>query len=160
VVEDVPGCYLLADALTGLLKRRYMKSAFPIPPATFALMLVVGGVGFVLPIRLATASALVRPVARGILWIALPLGAAACFALMVRGGGFLAVHAGMAGFSLLTMMAGSFWVELARNRHRVAERNRRAVDNFQVTPDGTLTLAPPLRRSLRAEAPPAPPAAG
>jgi CHASE2 domain-containing sensor protein len=53
VLSDVPGCYLLADAFAGLLDRRYVKSAFPVPTVTFAILLAVALLGSVLPMVLA-----------------------------------------------------------------------------------------------------------
>jgi len=148
VVEDVPGCYLLADAVAGLLDRRYMKSAFPLPPATFLLMLAAGAAGCLLPIRLAAKDVFHEPRGRRYLWVVLVSLSASCFLVMIAARSYAAVHWAMAGFSLLAPMAGSFWVELARNRHRILDRNRRAIENFGLPTDGTITLAPKRRRSL------------
>ena len=67
------------------------------------------------------------------------------FAGMIGTAHVLTVHAGMAGFSLALPMMGSLWVELARNRHRVLERNRRAIEGFGLDSDGTMTIAPRRR---------------
>jgi hypothetical protein len=69
--------------------------------------------------------------------------AAGSFAVMVLTRSYATVHLGMAGFSLLVPMAGSFWVEFARNRHRHLDRDRRALDSPQADrapTDGTMTL--------------------
>ncbi|UCC30891.1 MAG: protein kinase, partial [Phycisphaerales bacterium] len=148
IVEDVPGCYLLADAVAGLLDGRYMKSASPLPPLTYLLMLAAGAAGCLLPIRLATKDVFHEPGHRRYLWAALLGLSASCFLVMVAARSYAVVNWGMVGFSLFAPMAGSFWVELARNRHRILDRNRRAIDNFGLTTDGTITLAPKRRRSL------------
>jgi hypothetical protein len=142
VIPDVPGCYLLADAIASLMDRRYIKSVFlQLPPATLTTMLILAGVGCLLPIKLAERKALERPVHRRLLWLGLIGLSAACFIVMVMTTNYASVHLGMAGFSLLTPMIGSFWVEFARNRHRVLDRNRRTVEDVRPATDGTVTLA-------------------
>ncbi len=146
IVKDVPGCYLIADAVAGLLDRRYMRAAFPPAPVTFLCMLLVGAVGCVLPVRLAGRRMFERPSRRRLLWATLLTLSASCLAGMVLADTYAGVHLSMAGFSLATPMLGSFWVEFARNRHRIADRTRyrRAVESFGLTTGGTITL--PQRR--------------
>ena len=150
ITAGVPGCYLLADAVAGLLERRYMKSAFPLPPLKFLLMLTVAVVGCLLPVKLATARALEASRHRTMLWAALVGLSAACFLVMVLADGFAPVHLGMAGFALCLAMAGSFAVEFARNRHRVSDRRRRAIESFGLGSEGTITLPPKRPRPLPA----------
>jgi hypothetical protein len=139
IVNDVPGCHLLADAIAGLLDRRYMKSAIPLPATTFLSMLLVAAVGCVLPVKLATTAALERPAARRALWLAVSALSAASFLVMVLTKNRAAVHLGMAAFCLLAAMAGSFWVEFTRNRHRVLDRARRAVEDVGLATGGVDT---------------------
>jgi hypothetical protein len=141
IVERVPGIYLLADAITGLLGGRYMTSAFPPPPATFLVMLGLGAVGCLMPINLATRRVFHHRGPRRMVWALLLAAAALGYAGMVTTRNVVAVHAGMAAFSLLAPLAAALWVELARNRHRVLEDHRRAIDNLRLRMEGTLTLA-------------------
>jgi hypothetical protein len=148
IIDDVPGGYLLADAVVGLLDRRYLRSAFPLSPATFGGMLLVAVAGCMLPIRLAANRAIEQPRHRAMVWAALSGLAALSFAAMVLTRSWAAVHLGMAGLSLLAPMAGSFWVEFARNRHRILDRGRRAIDGVRPATEGTMTLNSQRWRSL------------
>ncbi|MCH8147721.1 MAG: protein kinase [Planctomycetes bacterium] len=145
VVEDVPGSYLQADAVASLLDGRYHRAAFPLAPATFLTMLVLATIGCLLPIRLATTRVVTSATFRRLAWSGMSLMGIVSFAGMIGTGHVLTVHAGMAGFSLALPMMGSLWVELARNRHRVLERNRRAIEGFGLDSDGTMTVAPRRR---------------
>ncbi|MCH7808847.1 MAG: CHASE2 domain-containing protein, partial [Planctomycetes bacterium] len=150
VIGDVPGCYLLGDAIAGLLKGRYFRSVLPLSPRTLAIMLLAAIVGCLLPIRLATMRVFEQRSGHRGLWVTLGALCALSFVVMVVSDDRLTLHVGMAGFSMLAPMAGAFWVEFARNRHRILETHRRAI--VDVTPglDGTLTLAPTQLKSLRA----------
>ncbi|HUU83496.1 MAG TPA: protein kinase [Phycisphaerae bacterium] len=147
-VRDVPGCYLMADAIVSLLDRRYVKSAFPLAPGTFGFMLLAAGVGCLLPVWLCAVSAIGRPSYRCGVWIVVLGLAALAFVVMTASRNYTAVHLGMAGFSLLAPMAGSLWVEFARNRHRILDRSRRAIDDVRTATEGTLTLSSRRWRSL------------
>ena len=149
IIEDVPGCYLLADAVAGLLDRRYWKSAFPLPATTFLAMLVVAVVGCLLPLKLAAFKTLDLVHSRQCLWATLIALSASCSLGVVLASSYWAVHLAMAGFCLLTPMAVSFWVELTRNRHRILDRNRRTSMNLNPATDGTITLASKRSTSLR-----------
>lgn len=151
VVGDVPGCYLLADAFANLLDRRYVKSGFPLSPATFSVMLVLALVGSVLPMTLAKRMKLEQPRDRRWLWFSLTVLAAVSFVVMVAASRWGTVHVGMAGFVLLTPMVGAFWVELARNRHRIVTRGKSVIEDFGLLMQGTLTL-PPRQRTSHQEA--------
>ncbi len=150
IVNDVPGCYLLADAVAGLLDGRYMTSAFPPTPMTFLGILLLGTVGCLMPIKLATNRIVERLRFRHILWIGLIGLAATAFLGMVLSESYTGVHLSMAGFALTTPMIGAFWVEFARNRHRIADKKRRAIETFGVGTSRTITLASRRRRSLTA----------
>ena len=145
IIDDVPGCYLLADATANLLGGGYTISAFPPAPTTFLMMLLLSVVGCLLPIRLAMWEVLERPRCRGMLWAVLTVALVAGFLAMMMTRTYFTVHLGMAVFSLLLPMAGSFWVEFVRNRHRILDRNRRAIGDHTLIADGTVTLAPKPR---------------
>lgn len=145
-IGQVPGCYLLADAIAGLLDQRYFKAAFPPILTTFTFTMILAAIGCLLPIRLAMMRVFERPESRSIAWVALLSLTTCSFAVMVVSDHVTAVHAGMAGFALFAAMSGSFWVEFARNRHRIADRNRRKMESIPLSTGGTVTL--PLKRSM------------
>ena len=140
-VDDVPGCYLLADAIAGLIDGGYVRSAFPLPAATFLSVLLLGGLGCTLAIGLGRLSLLQERRGRRTSWCLILAGATAGWLALVLSRNDAVVHAGLAGVSVLAPLAGSLWVELARNRHRIFERKRQAVEQLHVPIDGTLTLA-------------------
>ncbi len=141
IINDVPGCYLLADAIAGLLDRRYMKSTSLLPPATLLPMMLIAFVGCLLPIKLAKRREFERPHHRHLLWITLLTLSASSFLVMILSESCVAVHLGMVGFALLTPMTGSFWIEFVRNRHRIADKQRRGIDSFGLASSRTITLA-------------------
>ncbi len=147
IAQDVPGCHLLADAVAGMLDGGYIRSAFPLAPPTFLSMMLVGLVGCLLPIRLATIRRFHFPHYRRLVWVALLGLAPACWLVMVIARSYAGVHLGMAGFSLLIPMAGSLLVESARNRHRILDSKRRGFDSLAMPTDGTITLASKPRTS-------------
>lgn len=149
IIHDVPGCYLLADAVAGLLERRYVTAAFPLSPLTFVSMLLVAAVGCLLPIRLATRKELEKPFKRRLLLAALLALSASCVFGMTRANSYTGVHLAMGGLSLFFPMIGAFWVEFIRNRHRIADPNGNAFDNFVLTTGATLTMPRRRRRSLQ-----------
>lgn len=71
----------------------------------------------------------------------------ACWVVMIVTRSYAGVHLSMAGFSLLAPLAGSLWVESARNRHRVLDGQRQAFEPIDVPLVGTLTLASKPRTS-------------
>ncbi len=141
-VEDVPGCYLLADAVTGLLNQSYLKATNPLPASSLLGMLLVAAIGAVVPIKLAAADVFDRAVVRGALWLGLLALAAASLGVMVAAKTFAVVHVGMAGFCLAGPLAGAFAVEFARNRHRILDRSRRAIEEHSLGTRGTITVTP------------------
>ena len=151
VVDNVPGCYLLAEAISGLIEGRYVQWAFPLSPTTFLGCLLLAIAGWAASIRLATITSLEPAHHRSLLWIALFTLSASCLLVAILTNSFAAVHVGLAGFSLFVSMAGSFWVEFARNRHRVADRKRRAIESFGLgiePEEAGLTLPRKRPRSL------------
>lgn len=149
VVEDVPGCFLLANAVSGLLNGEFVEAAFPPRPITFLIMLVLATMGCVLPIRITTRRAFDRAINRQLLWIAVITTAACGFAVMVLSSSYVAVHLGMACFAMATPMTGSCWVEFARNRHRIVDRSQRGLQSLSLSTAGTLTLPQKQQTSFR-----------
>jgi len=140
-INSVPGCYLLGDAVAGLLDRRYLQLAFPLLLKTFLFVLLAALVGSLLPIGVARLSMFLQLRPRRRLWATLLVLAAVSFCLMLGTRDYAAVHVGMAGFSLLAPMAGSLWVEAARNRYRLLDRNREAIESLRLPPSDAIKLA-------------------
>jgi len=140
VVRDVPGCFLLGDAIAGMLSNRYLRCAFPLSARTLALVLTLAAVGCAVPPLLARLRILESSPARG----------GVCAAFVVLGGGgvglmtvaesFWAVHLGLAAAALSFPLAGAFWIEFARRRHVLRDRELKAVQSFQFDTGGTITL--------------------
>ena len=148
IQHDVPGCYLIADAVAGLLGRRQRVWAMPPPPTTFLSMLAIAVLATVASIRLAKLRLFDRTANRGVVIAGLVLTDGVCLAALPSLDSYWSVHAAMAGMSLAWPMSGALLVEFARNRHRIADRARREVETLQLSSDGTLTLAPPRPTSL------------
>jgi hypothetical protein len=131
----------MADAMAGLLDKRYMKSAFPLPPSTLVLVLFAAVVGCVVPLKVAGKETLEQSSHRQVMWAAL-LGMSGLSVLAITlTSTYAIVHIGMVGFSLVATMAGSFWVEFARNRHRLLDRSRSNLHSLTRSSSGTVTLA-------------------
>ncbi|MBI4717245.1 MAG: protein kinase [Planctomycetes bacterium] len=144
VVQDVPGCFLIGDAIAGLLNQRFLRSAIPPPPMTYLALLAVSLLGCFAPRWLASSPRLESRSARWGLGTALGASAATCFALAAISRNAVAVHAGLLGFCLSAALGASFWVEFIRNRHRMLDRSRRAVETFALVmnPAETVTSVP------------------
>jgi hypothetical protein len=147
IEESVPGCYLLGDLITGLLNRRYIRSAFVLPPEVFVTLLFLAVVGALAPLRLANQRAFEEPKNRQLLYGAASILVLGSYAALLFSRDAAMVHAGMVGFAVLLPMAGSFWVEFTRNRHRILERNRRRCLSLNADSSGTITLASRPRKS-------------
>ena len=101
-----------------------------------------------LPIRLANARKFDHKWPRRVLVVGLVGMAGVSFAAMAELETVWGVHLAMGGVAVALPLAGSFLVEFARNRHRIADRARREVESLRLSSDGTLTLAPPRLTSL------------
>jgi CHASE2 domain-containing sensor protein len=144
MVSGVPGCYLIADAIAGLLDRRYMQAAFPLRPGTYFPLLLLAAAGCLAPIRLATAQVFDRRRNRCAFGLAAAALAAGGWLLSSVSGSWWAVHLGLAFFAFLAPLTGSLWVEFARGRHRILEAGRRELELATPTAnEGTVTLASP-----------------
>ncbi len=142
VISGVPGCYLVGDAIDGLVRGAYVQTARLLETRTVLIMLLLAAGGCWLPVPLANWAVLGKRSHQRVLWMGLLGVSIACYGLMLVSKSFTAVHTVMSGFSLLAPMAGSFWVEFARNRHRVLDNRRRAIVDRSINVDGTLTLEP------------------
>lgn len=140
VIHDVPGVYLMGDAISGLLADRYLKSAFIPLPATLTLMLVLATIGCMVPLKFATRKYFEPQRNRNVLLISLAGLSAACYAAMCVAESYQMVHLGMAGCALLAPMCGSFMIEFSRNRHLILDAKRKTVESLQLEDDRTLTL--------------------
>jgi CHASE2 domain-containing sensor protein len=126
IIQDMPGVYLMADAITSLLDRQYVRLAFPLPFPTLLVMLVVAGVGCLVPVRLAAVRVFEKRSPRHAVQIALWAAAGASLLGAAATRDYAGVHLGLVSFALLMPMAGSFWIEFARNRHLQLDRARSA----------------------------------
>jgi len=151
MVHDVPGVYLIADAICGLAASRYLATAFLPLPATLAMLLMLAALGCVIPTRPAVLKAIEPPRRRPIVWGGLGALVTTSAVLMIWFESYSAVHLGMAGIALFLPMCGSLWVELARNRHRLLDRKRRSIESLQLEAERTLTMPHWRSKMLQAE---------
>lgn len=149
-VVGVPGVYLLADSVSGLLAGRYYKAAVPVRQSTFSLMMLFAVVGTLVPIGLTNTRLFEHRWQQRVLYgLVVALLATSGWAFLGTES-FVAVHLGMAGVALLVPLLGSFWIERTRNRHRVADRELQAVRGFQMDSGGTVTMPRRASTSMRA----------
>jgi hypothetical protein len=118
IVEDVPGCYLLADGVSALLANRYQRSLYPLTPEAYLVAVVFASLGCLVPTKLAVRSWLVSRRVRRVVLLGLMAGAIACVLLVASVRSWLGVHAAIAGLTACIAMTASFTIEFARNRHR------------------------------------------
>lgn len=130
IEDSVPGCYLLADAMTGMMNHHFLRLAYPLPLSTTVAILALAFAGCALAIPLAGGKWLDQLYGRYLSW-ALPgvltvVGAA----LLWNSENVLLVHGGMGLMALAVPMAGSLWVELTRNRLRRLDHRSRLLRPF------------------------------
>lgn len=125
---SVPGSYLLADCLVGLLDGRFQRAACPPHPAMMAAMLACAVAGCLIPVRLAPRSSFRRRRGRHALWAALAALTLLGWTVIVLSRQEVAVWTAVLGVCLWVPMAGSMWVELTRNRYRILEDRRLAIE--------------------------------
>ena len=119
IMDDVPGCYLLADALRGLLANRYLRSEAPLTASAFVGAAVLALFAcLVTPKVFASGWFHSRWARRGIL-IALLSGSLICALALTVVRSRLGVYATMFGTAICLAMAASFVIEFVRTRHRL-----------------------------------------
>lgn len=146
IVRDVPGCYLLADGVAGLIEQRFVRGFQGVAPY-FPLVLGLALFGCLSPIRAAGRASFDGDGARR--------GATALLGAVSIGGLVLTVSshqhavvlAGMGLFAVAAPMLGALRVEFARNRYRVLDRRRAALDRAADGADATATWMPRPRTS-------------
>ena len=127
---DVPGCFLQADAMSGLLSHQLLRLAHPLTLPTNLALLVCAFVGCAIAKPVAAGpwfdSAARRGGAYGLAGGLIMFG----LTIMCRSETSIVVHAGMGAVALAAPLAGSLWVEFTRNRHRMLDRQSRALRPF------------------------------
>jgi len=126
----VPGCYLHADALAGMLSQSLLRLAHPLSLGTHLVLLIGAFLGCVTAIPLVGSDwfdgAFRRRMLYGLATVLIFLG----IYLMCRCESFFLVHAGMVVVAIAAPLTGSAWVEFTRNRHRMLDRRSRALRPF------------------------------
>ena len=119
VIPDVPGVYLMADAISGLLANRYLRSETSLkafaPLAALGLLVCLTSPA--LAARSVFRSARVRKGTLG----GLLAGALACSVALVLVHNRAAVSATMTGTAVCLAMTASLTIEFTRNRYRMPE---------------------------------------
>ncbi|UCG31584.1 MAG: protein kinase [Phycisphaerales bacterium] len=119
IVEDVPGCYLLANAVSGLLANRYLKSESPLTKSAFVGVAVLALLACLVPPKLALWKCFGSVRGRVFALVVLAAGALGCTGVLVLTHSGVGVHAAMFGAAVCMAMAASFAIEFTRNRYRV-----------------------------------------
>jgi hypothetical protein len=145
--QGVPGSYLIADAIVGLLQNRYLSLAQPLAAITFLVVLVVAAAACLIPQRLARATFLQHHRNRAALYVLLWVMAALAWLTMLRSTNRAVVHAGMIGLAVMLPLIGSFWVEFARNRYWYLDRTRGDALSCKLSGEGTVTMPSMPERS-------------
>ncbi len=140
IEENVPGCFLMADAITGLLGRSYYQSMFPLPATTFMTMLLLAIVACLIPIGASTTGLLDTPRARRWTLLSLVVIATGSYACMVLSQQRAMVYLGAITVSITLPMAGSFWLECTRNRFRILDKKVRDANRLAADLSGTVTI--------------------
>ena len=123
LIDDVPGVYLIADAVNGLLTNRYLAAARA--PTSSLSRLAFGGAALcallacLLPRRLTARRWPASPAGRTAVVLALLALALICTVVMVMVHDWYAVHAAVLGAAACFAMAASFAIEFVRNRYRM-----------------------------------------
>ena len=118
VIPDVPGCFLVADGIAGLLAHQYFRPLFPISAGNYLAIIVLTLMGCAGAAR--TARRLPRLVHRHgrLVHVVLALGFLAGWAVLGMSRSWTGVHAGLGATALLGGATGAIWIERLRLRHR------------------------------------------
>lgn len=139
VEASVPGCFLHGDAMVGIMEHHFLRRPYPLSLPTSMAMLALAFAGCALAIPVASRPRFDRPARRRGAYGAAMAAAAAGALGMGRSEHVLLVHLFMGGAALATPLIGSLWVEFTRNRHRVLDRQTRALRPFG---SGSVSLEP------------------
>jgi CHASE2 domain-containing sensor protein len=119
IVENVPGCYLLTNAVCGLLANRYLKSESPLTKSAFVGVAVLALLACLVSPKLALWKCFGSRRGRVAVIVLLAAGGLACTAILVLTRSGVGVHAAMFGAAGCMAMAASLAIEFTRNRYRV-----------------------------------------
>ncbi|MGB2987023.1 MAG: protein kinase [Phycisphaerae bacterium] len=119
IIDDVPGCYLMADALSGLLANRYLRSETPLTVSAFVGVAIFAFLACLVPPKLSVSKQLGSRRARGGVVLVLLVGSIACALVLLVARSRFGVYTAMLGTAICLAMAASFAIEFARNRHRL-----------------------------------------
>ncbi len=131
IVDDVPGCYLMADALSGLFANRYLRPSGLLPKRAlraedpryvvyaFVVVAVCAFLACLVPPKLATAKWFGSPRVQAGTLSVLSAGWIACTLALVVTRNWHGAQVAMFGTAVCAALAVSFAIEFARNRYRV-----------------------------------------
>lgn len=141
-VDDVPGCFLLTDAVRGLLSRRVVRGAHTSGMWTWALVAAAALTGCLIPARAALLRGFESRRARRVLLGTLGVVAAAAWAASLAADDRRAFVAASVAFGFAGSAWGAFVLEFTRNRYRFLDR-RFAAANLPLERQSTITSTPP-----------------
>lgn len=130
VVDGVPGVFLIADGIAGLLQGKFVRSAIPLPPWLLAAMALAALAAVGMGERLTRLEAIHLRRGRRAAWIALAGASAITACVVVFSRSPLFVPMALAGLTLLLSLTGGLWMSLARNRYRRFESRRWAIEGL------------------------------
>lgn len=137
IIENVPGSYLIADAIHGLLVNSYLKPAFPLNGRTLSLMGALALLGCIAPLMLARIHIFQTRQSQGTL-VGIALGlAVVSIAIMLQLHQRLWLHVAMASVAFGLAMAGALWIELARTRRSTSSVPEHASRTGPTPPTGS-----------------------
>lgn len=130
IESNVPGCYLLADAMTGMMNHHFLRLAYPLSLPTTVAILAFAFVGCALAIPFAGTTWFDAPARRFLAYAVPCLFTFVGAGLLWRSESSTLVHGGMGLIALAAPLAGSLWVEFTRNRHRMLDRRSQSLRPF------------------------------
>lgn len=121
IVRDVPGCFIIADAIKGLIENRYLSGESPLTVLTFFGIAVMALFACLISPKL-TATGLFRSRrSRAVGVTALLTASVVCAALLIPLRNRISVYGLMLGAAFSFAMAASFTIEFARSHHRLPD---------------------------------------
>lgn len=140
VEPSVPGCYLLADAMTGMMNQRFLRLAYPLTLPTTIAMLSLAFAGCVLAIPATRGTWCERAPLRRYVYMFTLVMMLLGGTMLWRSESTLLVHAGMGLIAFFAAFAGSLWVELTRNHHQLLDKRSRTLRPFGAGTSNTVEL--------------------